>query len=254
MNNFVSKIIDVPLGNAFIFSVGQAGYIIKSSSGQLLGIDLYLSDCVERLEGHKGFKRLLPKLFDPMDLQFDVLVSTHAHYDHLDIDSIPQMLNNSKTKLFASINCKQELSSYEQFDNKVFYVSRGEEYKCGDYKLCFVNCDHGIAAPDAVGVIIEVDGKVILNVGDTCLRNDYLQEYTQKGVPNVLIAPINGAYGNLNEKECIELSRQVNPGLLIPSHYGMFASHGGNLRIFYDEISNTNQKFNIMALGEVYKI
>ena len=30
----------------FMFYLGQAGYILKSKSGQLLGVDLYLSDCV----------------------------------------------------------------------------------------------------------------------------------------------------------------------------------------------------------------
>ena len=53
-----------------LFSVGQAGFIIKSSSGQLLAIDLYLSNCGERLEGNKGFKRLLPQILSTSDLPF----------------------------------------------------------------------------------------------------------------------------------------------------------------------------------------
>ena len=50
MNILAQKIISAPLGRTTLISAGQAGYIIKSSSGQLLAIDLYLSDCVERLE------------------------------------------------------------------------------------------------------------------------------------------------------------------------------------------------------------
>ena len=60
MNNFAIKIRTAPLGKTYLFSVGQAGYIMKSKSGQLLGVDLYLSDCVERIEGHMGYKRMLP--------------------------------------------------------------------------------------------------------------------------------------------------------------------------------------------------
>ena len=50
MLNFATKILTAPLGKTHLFSVGQAGFIIKSSSGQLLGIDMYLTDCVERVE------------------------------------------------------------------------------------------------------------------------------------------------------------------------------------------------------------
>ena len=89
MNDFATKILTAPLGKTYIFSVGQAGYILKSKSGQLLAIDLYLSECVERLEGHIGFKRLLPKILNPFDLIFDCVIATHPHWDHYDVDSIP---------------------------------------------------------------------------------------------------------------------------------------------------------------------
>ena len=50
MNDFALKVLTAPAGKTYIFSLGQAGFIIKSKSGQLLAIDLYLSDCVERIE------------------------------------------------------------------------------------------------------------------------------------------------------------------------------------------------------------
>ena len=56
-----------------IFFAGQAGFIIKSSSGQMLAVDLYLSDCVERLEGNVGFKRLLPKMLSPYELKLSLI-------------------------------------------------------------------------------------------------------------------------------------------------------------------------------------
>ena len=57
MLNFAERILTARNGATHIFSVGQAGYIIKSASGKMLAIDLYLSDCVERAEGNIGFKR-----------------------------------------------------------------------------------------------------------------------------------------------------------------------------------------------------
>ena len=95
MNEFTLKVLTAPEGSTYLFSVGQAGYIIKSKSGQLLGIDLYLSDCVERVEGNMGFKRLLPRILNPYDINFDLVIATHPHLDHFDMDSIPELLANN---------------------------------------------------------------------------------------------------------------------------------------------------------------
>ena len=73
------------LGVTHLFSMGQAGYIIKSQKGQTLGIDLYLSECVEPLEGHDGYHRLMPRIVEPKDLQLDMLIATHFHRDHFDV-------------------------------------------------------------------------------------------------------------------------------------------------------------------------
>ena len=114
--DFALKVLTAPLGKTHLFFVGQAGFIIKSASGQLLGIDLYLSECVERIEGHIGFKRLLPKLLEPFDLQFDCLIATHPHYDHFDMDAIPQMMSNHITQLFASVECEKEVKRLKMLD------------------------------------------------------------------------------------------------------------------------------------------
>jgi L-ascorbate 6-phosphate lactonase len=232
MYDFANKISAAGIGQTHLFSVGQAGYIIKSSGGQLLGIDLYLSDCVERAEGHIGYKRLLPKILDPGELDFEGIIATHPHPDHFDIDAVPELMGNgnSRTRLFASMGCDKlvKQTQMEYFQDRITYVKADETYRVGDFKISFVNCDHGAGTPDAVGVIVEVDGKRIYEVGDTCLHLEWVNEIKVAGKPDVLILPINGAYGNLNEDEAAELSNELKPRLTIPCHYGMFASHGGD--------------------------
>lgn len=250
--DFAVKILTSRLGNTHLFFLGQAGFILKSADGQILGIDMYLSNCVERIEGHMGFKRLLPQILSPLDIEFDVIVTTHPHYDHFDMDAIPELMANKKTKLFASINCKKEIEKLQLINNRIKFVKSGDTFKEGDFTLEFVSCDHGMAAPDAVGVIITVNDKKIYVVGDSCLRLDRINEYAAKGPFDVLIAPINGAYGNLNEQECAKLSGELNPKVTIPCHYGMFASHGGDPGIFYEIMKKeypTNETV-LMGLGE----
>ena len=109
-----------------------------------------------------------------------------------------------------------------------------------------------LGAPDAFGVIITVDGIKICEAGDTCLRLDRVEEYNSKGKLDLLIGPINGAYGNMNEIDFSCLCRAVKPRLAIPCHYGMFASHGGNPGVFRMEMEKNNPDvpYQLMQMGE----
>ena len=252
MRDFVTEILSAK--GACIFSVGQAGYIIKSQSGQLLAVDLYLSNCVERLEGNKGFKRLLPQILSAEDLNFDVVICTHPHLDHFDIDTVPELMSSGKTKLFCSIDCEKLVKQLqmEYFNDSITYVKPGDKTIVGDFEIAFVNCDHGMGAPDAVGVVVKVDGKTIYETGDTCLRLDRVSEIPQP--LNVLIAPINGAYGNLNESDCAILAENLSPEITIPCHYGMFASHHGDVGKFYDIMTEKELPFLLMKQGEKHTL
>lgn len=254
MNYFALKVLTAPLGHTHLFAIGQAGYIIKSKSGQLLGIDMYLSDCVERIEGHMGYKRLLPKILFPEELEFDVVIATHPHKDHFDDDIMPELMANGKTWLYASTECEKEVKRLEMNEDNITYVKPNDKYIKGDFTIEFVNCDHGTGAPDAVGVVITVDGKKIYEAGDTCLRLDRIGEYQEKGPFDVMIAPINGMYGNLDSDECAMLANSLKPTLTIPCHYGMFASHMGSIGEFYNIMTSKypENRFLIMAQGEKY--
>lgn len=252
MNCFAVNLLTAQLGLTHLFYLGQAGFIFKSKSGQTLAIDLYLSDCGERFEGHIGFKRLLPKILSPQEVVFDYIIATHPHFDHYDVDSMPFLMSNPHSRLFASTNCKIFVDETKLDKKRITFVKPSDTCKAGDYTLYFVNCDHGSLAPDAVGVIIEVDGKRILVTGDTCLRLDWKYEYLCKGTIDVMIAPINGAYGNLNEEECVELSRGLQPKLTIPCHFGLFATHKGLPGLFMELMNEKcpENNYYLMTMGE----
>jgi L-ascorbate 6-phosphate lactonase len=256
MIDFAKRVKEAPIGETWLFAVGQAGYILKSKSGKLLGIDLYLSDFSERDEGHIGFKRMLPKILGTKELVFDYLIATHPHSDHFDYDSMYELMDNNHTHLFASVDC-EKLSNQLKLDSaRVKYVKPADAVNVGDFNIYFVNCDHGTGAPDAVGVIVEVDGVRLLEVGDTCLRLDRKDEYLSRGTLDILIAPINGAYGNLNEEDCAKLSAALSPVLTIPCHYGMFASHFGLPGKFMEYMKTLcpDNQYLIMTQGEILKL
>ena len=252
MNDTAIKILTAESGKTHLFFIGQAGYIIKSSSGQLLGFDLCLSECVERVEGHMGFKRLIPKILDPFELTLDCLIATHPHFDHFDMDAVPQMMSNHHTKLYASVNCEAEVKRLMMTGENTTYVKPGDSCDCGDFHIDFVDCDHGEGAPDAFGAVITVDGKKIYIAGDTCLRMDRVEGLKKYGSFDVVIGPINGAFGNMNEKDFAEFSHALESKLTIPCHFGMFATHGGDPGKFLEIMKNEypDDSSLLMSLGE----
>lgn len=239
-------------GHTELFWLGQAGFVIKSSNGKLLGIDLYLSECVEPVEGHVGYHRLMPQILDPQKIQFDVLIATHFHRDHFDIDAMPTLMNNGKTRLFCAYDCQKDIGHLKIDKNWVQFVKPGDTCEYAGFKIDFIRSDHGDGAPLEAAPIVTVDGKRILEIGDTSLHLDWKDEYLKAGPLDVLIAPINGAYGNLNEQENVTLTKALQPKLTIPCHFGMFASHGGHPGLWKELLEEQlpEQPYKIFTMGE----
>ena len=194
MKEFAEMIRDIPVEKcpALIF-MGQAGFIIKDRDGLLYAVDVYLSDCCER---EFGFKRLMPKLLEPDELIFDYILTTHAHYDHFDIDAIPRMMENGRTRLFTTSGGIEEARKLG-IDKNAGLIEEGGRYVIGGVTLTAVFCDHGELAPDAVGFLIELYGKKILLCGDTAFRPEKISYLRDENI-DWLFVPINGAFGNLN--------------------------------------------------------
>ena len=255
MIEFKNSVLNAELGKTHIFSVGQAGFIVKTKAGRLIAIDLYLSDCVERIEpDHVGYRRLLPKILSSDELVFDAVICTHFHRDHFDVDSVPILMKNNETQLFCPLDCENDVNDNGIDKKRATFVKPGDEFVFDDFELRFINCDHGTGAPLAVGVIVKTDQKTILEVGDTCLRLDRIDEYKSLGEIDVLIAPINGIYGNMNSKDCALLGDALKAKLVIPCHYGMFAAHMGSVGEFHSVMDNEypSNHYLMMRQGEIY--
>ena len=238
-----------------LFFLGQAGFAIQNSRGKWLLIDPYFSDCVRTLEGHEGYKRLAAPPADPSAMPADVIIATHHHQDHYDKDAMPALMKK-ETLLFAPRDCEELVAENGLDAGRVRYIAPGQRVESAGFSLHFVSCDHGKGAPLAVGVLVETEGRRLLFTGDTCLRRDFREEYLSEGPLDLVAAPINGAYGNLDYRDCAVLTDLLKPRLLIPCHFGMFASHGGRADLFYELMTKEypEQAFLFMYPGEEYAL
>jgi len=250
VRNIINNIIisqQVTKSMVGIIFMGQAGYIIKTSTGKLIAIDLYLSDCCER---YFGFKRLMPKLIGASDIVFDIVICTHGHYDHLDIDSIGQLTSNERTTFFTTKDGIDECEKLGITNAK--QISAGDTVQADDIKINAVYCDHGELCLDAVGIVFEIDGKKLYFTGDTAYKPNELCTPLTKNC-DFLAVPINGAFGNANEEQAARLCSILKPKLTVPCHYWNFADHGGNPMLFMENMKkySSQNKYLLMCQGEM---
>ena len=193
MGNFADTIKNTSpaKGDLSIFFMGQAGFIIKDSEGKLYAIDVYFSDCCER---EFGFKRLMPKILEPSEVVFDYVITTHGHFDHLDIDAIPTLMANGRTELYTTRDGIEECEKIK-ITERINEIRRGDTLKIGNLTVTAVFCDHGELAPHAVGFVIEYGGEKIYLVGDSAYSPDKVAYLADENI-NIMFVPINGAFGN----------------------------------------------------------
>jgi L-ascorbate 6-phosphate lactonase len=243
----------VSQGEVALFYLAQAGFCLKTAKETVIGIDLYLSDCCERMF---GFKRLIPAVVKAEELSLDILASTHAHADHLDPDALAVFAKNLKTIFVGAKDCREIYEQAGIAGARFVTLAEGDERQEKDIRFRAIYADHGELAPQAMGLLMTIDGINIYHTGDTALRAEKILASLGKTKIDVMIAPINGAFGNLNAKEACELAKAVKPGMIIASHYGMFEAHGGDPKEFLREAKSLPKTIEavVMKVGEMRKI
>jgi len=172
-------------GEVALFSLGQAGFCVKTSGGTTLAIDPYLTDCVERLV---GFKRLIPPPVRPEELEVELVAATHSHPDHLDVDAVAVWARRPRVHFVGAPDCAEPYRSCGVPAERVTILREGESYAYRDVRLRAVYADHGELAPEAVGYLVVADGVSLYDVGDSGFRPERLMA-SLGGPVDVMVAP-----------------------------------------------------------------
>lgn len=212
-------------GELAVCWLGQAGFFLKDSRENALVIDPYLSDCGDRL---RGFKRLSPFLLRPEDLSPDYYIITHLHFDHFDYDTVPTVIQQSPGTLFLGPDsCRDKLLELGAPPENCPRLNRNEEYRDGAVSIRGVLADHGSMAPDAIGVLLEMDGHRFYFSGDTAFHEALCREVASFK-PDIAILSVNGRFGNMNAAEGARAAALTGAKYGTPCHFWTFAEHGGD--------------------------
>lgn len=216
-----------------IYWLSQAGFVFKGPSGKIVYIDPYFSDVVE----HRfGFKRMMPCPVSAEEVDADLLLCTHEHLDHLDPDGLPIVARNPRVRFAGPIECFKAFRDFGIREDRCILLEEGQDILSDGIRISPVFADHGDLAPDALGVVLEMDGVKIYHTGDTAYRPvEFAPAIRMK--PDVLLPCINGRYGNLDAHEAALLTQMVHPRLSIASHFWMFVEHGGDPAQYLEDCS-----------------
>lgn len=106
----------------------------------------------------------------------------------------------------------------------------------------------------AIGFNIQLNGKTIVNLGDTLLHE---KEWEKIQNPDVLMIPIGGkaVHNTMDEEEALKAVKIMHPKLVIPCHYNcpaFFAKkyNPANDQSFKLEVEKTGAKCVILRSGE----
>lgn len=241
-------------GNLTLHWLGGTSYIIRSDK-IALGLDLYLSNACMGEDG--SFKRLVPSPVRPEKLKLDFIIATHDHGDHFDIDSLDKLIDGSNsTRLIGPASVMKAAKKLSISSNNLIELNRGQKIDLESISIKAVFSDHREHSPDCIGVIIAIGGKRIYFTSDTCYRPDLPELIDLEGKIDLLIVPINGKWGNPDPKDASYITAWVKPDKVIPSHFWMFAEHGGDPGAFTEQckIIAPESEIVIPAIGEKIKI
>ncbi len=106
----------------------------------------------------------------------------------------------------------------------------------------------------AIGFKIQLDGKTVINLGDTLL---HINEWTTINNPDVLMIPIGGktVHNTMDEEEALQAVKIIKPKLVIPCHYNCPAFFSKNYnpaddKMFKDEVEKMGIECTIMKYGD----
>ena len=237
-------------GNIGITWLGQAGFLIKTPNNEKIIIDPYLSNCCQ--EGN-SFKRVYPSIIYADKLLVDLIIISHEHHDHFDIDSIPLMLSNDNTMLAGPRSVIKECIDLGIDKKKLILLEKEKEVLFGKIKMLAVYADHGRLSPDALGIILYLNNLKLYFTGDTSYRPDKMKKVIDLK-PEIIIPPINGKYGNLDSIDAAKLTRDVQAKACIPCHFWTFIEHNGNPQQFLEEVEKyaPECKCNVLTVGKEY--
>ena len=232
--------------------LGQAGFLFKTERGSKIAVDPYLSHCGEK---RKRFIRLSPILAEPDSFDVHALLVTHKHFDHFDYDAIPVIAAKTQARFYGPISCVKEFQALQIAGREMVLMKTEDPRRqvAEDVWARAVFADHGELEPDAVGYALQIGNISVYITGDTAFQPGRMTE-VKDSEPDIMIASINGEFGNLDCRAGAQLAVYTGARSIIPCHFWTFREHKGSPELLEDALcaEGSKAKPQLLTAGEIY--
>jgi len=258
LENFV-KAKENPHNEIHLVWLGQAGFAFKYKN-KLFIIDPYLSDYLAKKYKGKIFPHVrlmnIPLLPEKIK-KLNYLISTHAHSDHMDPETVRVLSdNNPDCKIIVPAAEIEEAINRGAKHHQIIPANDNVTIKLDDDVMIIgVGASHETLKINErgeyhfLGYVFDLGGFRIYHSGD-CIPYKGLHEKIKKLKIDLALLPINGRdeyrlsnriAGNFNIAEALNLSKEAEIKILIVHHFGMFAYNTVKEKEL-EELQNKNSK------------
>ena len=247
-------------GQVAFWWLGQHSFVVKGG-GHTIYVDAFLS-------AYPG--RLIPPLLRPAEVSNATLISgSHDHSDHIDRGAWPDMAAAAPQARFVVPDLLRERVARElKIPAERFVgINDGQTVDASGVALTGVAAAHEFLDQDPatgrfpyMGFVFEVGGCTVYHPGDCCIYEG-LQAKLRRWKFDVMFLPINGRdaeryakgiIGNMTYQEAADLAGPLQPRLVVPTHYDMFAGNLADPQAFaaYLNVKYPRQAVHISRYGE----
>jgi L-ascorbate 6-phosphate lactonase len=198
----------------------QAGFVFKTPAGVSVMIDAYLSDALSQTH---GIHRAVPAPLDLTEIRPDVVMASHWHEDHLDPGLVARLPAMRETTFVGPPSCVSRVRGRGVTADRSIALRHGQSWEIGDLTITATFARHefeGFLTEDACGFLLQVDGLRVYHSGDTEYDARLLPLREER--PDYSMICINGTNGNMNAFEAALLAWELDTGVAVPMHFGLW--------------------------------
>ena len=252
-----------------IWWLAQSGFLIHWN-GVCVLFDPYLSDSLTKkyLTTNKPHTRVSELVIAPHLLDvINIVTSSHNHTDHLDGETLIPLFKVNPDIQFIIPEANRDFVVDRLKCRQDFPIglNDGEKVEMNGFTFHGIPAAHNELERDEqgrckyMGYVVQFGQWTVYHSGDT-LCYDSMVNILKPFHVDVAFLPINGndpargVAGNLNTEEAAQLGKAIGAKLVIPHHYDLFEFNTANPIDFADAATRIQQPYQILQLGERYRI